>query len=71
MKPKIDAIIIDGAVLVQMNHPESSLKTCCNYCEVQLVNKSSIVTKGFGTIFFKKTNKKTKSGKINKTQYKA
>ena len=27
IKPKIDAIIIDGPVLVQMGHPKSSLKT--------------------------------------------
>ena len=38
-KPKINAIIIDGPALVQMNHPESSLKTFGSYCEVQLVNK--------------------------------
>ena len=39
IKPKIDAIVIDGPALVQKNHPESSLKTFGSYCEVQLVNK--------------------------------
>ena len=39
IKPKIDAIVIDGPALVQMNHPESSLITFGSSCEVQLVNK--------------------------------
>ena len=39
INPEIDASIIDGPALVQMNHPESSLKAFGSYCEVQLVNK--------------------------------
>ena len=39
MKPKINAIIKDRPTSVQMNHPESSLKTVSMYREVQLVNK--------------------------------
>ena len=39
IKLEIDAIIINGPALVQMNHPGSSLKTFNSYCEVQLVNK--------------------------------
>ena len=35
IKPKIDAIIIDEPELVQINHPESSVKTLSR----QLVNK--------------------------------
>ena len=39
IKPKIDAVIINGPALVQMNHPESSLKILGSYWEVQLVNR--------------------------------
>ena len=39
IKPKIDAIIIDGPAFVQMIHSEPSLKTFGSYCKVQLVNK--------------------------------
>ena len=39
IKPKIDAIIIDGQALIQMSHRKSSLKTFGSYCKVQFANK--------------------------------
>ena len=37
--PNVDAMIIDGAGLVNMNRPESTCKTFGEYCEKQLVSK--------------------------------
>ena len=39
VKPDIDAIIIVGPALVEMNHPESNLKAWSSYCAAQLINK--------------------------------
>ena len=37
--PAVDGIVIDGAAVVHTSYPESSIKTFCEYCEVQVTKK--------------------------------
>ena len=52
IKPKIDAIIIDGPAFVQMIQSEPSLETFGSYCEVQLVNKVNSFCQNANPIVF-------------------